>query len=248
MIRFLLDPFNILWILLLATLFFLFRERWKTARWLGAATVAWLVLVSTPLLPNLLLDSLENRYEPIAVERLQDRDAPYNILVHGGGHGFDDRLPANSLLSDQAMKRLSEGIRLYHQLPESRLVLSGYSSSGRTTQAGMLRNTALLLGIEKERMVMNTGPANTYEEVKDYAEKFGNDYPLIVVTSAAHMPRAIYLFEKAGIEAIPSPAHFRLKGSQREVWFGLPSLGSIGKMKTALTEYAANVRARFYTF
>ena len=248
MIRFLLDPFNIFWILLLLTVLFLFRERWKPAKRLGGITIVWLILTSTPLLPNLLLDSLESRYEPLAVERLADREAPYHILVHGGGHGFDDRLPPNSLLSDQAMKRLSEGIRLYHQLPNSVLVLSGFSSSGRTTQAEMLRNTTLLLGLDEKRTIMNKEPGNTYEEVKVYAEKFGNSHPLIVVSSAAHMPRVMYLFEKAGIEAIPSPAHFRLKGSQREVWFGLPSLGSMGKMKVALTEYAANVQARFYSF
>ena len=238
MIRFLLDPFNILWILLLFTLLFLFLNKWRAAKWLGGVTVAWLVIMSTPFLPTLLLDSLESRYEPLVVQSLADQEAPYHILVHGGGHGFDDRLPPNSLLSDQAMKRLSEGIRLYHQLPNSVLVLSGFSSSGRTTQAEMLRDAALLLGVDKERTIVQTEPGNTFEEAKVYAERFGNFNPLIVVTSAAHMPRVVMTFQMFGIDPLPSPTHYRLKGSHRDVWFGLPSSGHMGNMQTALNEYA----------
>jgi len=239
MIRFLLDPFNILWTLLLFTLLFLFLNKWKVAKWMGGITVAWLIITSTPFLPTLLLDSLESRFEPLVVESLADREVPYHILVHGGGHGFDDRLPPNSLLSDQAMKRLSEGIRLYHKLPNSVLVLSGFSSSGRTTQAEMLRDAALLMGVDEDRTIMQTEPGNTFEEAKVYAERFGNSNRLIVVTSAAHMPRVMMTFKMFEIDLVPSPTHYSLKGSHRNVWFGLPSSSHMGKMRIALNEYAA---------
>ncbi len=245
MIKFLLDPFNILWILLLFILLFLFLNKGKIAKWIGGITAAWLILTSTPFLPTLLLDSLEKQYEPLTVETLDGRDADYHIIILGGGHGFDDRLPPNSLLSSQAMVRLAEGIRLHNQLPNSKLVLSGFSSSGRTTQAEMLRNTALLLGVEEQNTLMQTEPGNTYEEAKIYSEKFENRYPVILVTSAAHMPRAMLVFRKFGIDPIPSPTHYRLKGSWREIMIGLPSTGNVLKMSTAISEYAALFRERY---
>lgn len=208
-------------------------------------TIGWFLISSTPLVPNILLNSLEDRYEPLYTEQLTDREAKYHIVILGGGHGFDDRLPPNSLLSTQALMRLSEGIRLHNQLPNSKLVLSGFSSSGRTTQAEMLRNTALLLGVDEESTIMQTEPGNTYEEAKIYSERFGNRYPVIVVTSAAHMPRAMLVFRNFGIEPVASPTHYRLKGSWKKIKFGLPTMGNLSNMRTGLSEYAAIFRERY---
>ncbi len=200
-------------------------------------TIGWFLISSTPLVPNLLLNSLEDRYEPLNIEQLTDREAEYHIVILGGGHGFDDRLPPNSLLSTQALMRLSEGIRLHNQLPNSKLVLSGFSSSGRTTQAEMLRNTALLLGVDEKNTIMQKEPGNTYEEAKIYSEQFGNRFPVIVVTSAAHMPRAMMSFRKFGVEPMASPTHYRLKESWKEVKFGFPSMRNMENLKSSLTEY-----------
>lgn len=224
--------------LLLVSLVAFFGKKERLLRWLLGITVGWFLISSTPLVPNVLLNSLEDRYMPLNIEQLADREAVYHIVVLGGGHGFDDRLPPNSLLSTQALMRLSEGIRLHNQLPNSKLVLSGFSSSGRTTQAEMLRNSALLLGVNEENTIMQTEPGNTYEEARVYSERFGNRYPVIVVTSAAHMPRALMSFTKFGVDPLPSPTHYRLKGSWKKVVFGFPSMRNMQNLKTALGEYA----------
>jgi len=245
MIRFLLDPFNIFWLLLLISLVVFLGKKERLLKWLIGITIGWFLISSTPLIPNLLLNSLEDRHVPLNIEQLTDRDAEYNIVILGGGHGFDDRLPPNSLLSTQALMRLSEGIRLHNQLPNSKLVLSGFSSSGRTTQAEMLRNTALLLGVDEKKTIMQKEPGNTYEEAKIYSERFGNRYPVIVVTSAAHMPRAMLVFRNFGIEPVASPTHYRLKGSWKKIKFRLPSMGNLSNMRTGLSEYAAIFRERY---
>ena len=206
---------------------------------MAALGAGFFLAVSTPLIPVMILNSLESQFEPLDVETLTDIELSYHIIVLGGGHGFDDRLPANSLLSEQALSRLSEGIRLHRQLPNSKLVLSGFSSSGRTTQAEMLQKTAVLLGVSYENTITQKEPENTYEEAKVYADRFGNSHPLIVVTSAAHMPRAIFLFQHQGTDPMASPAHYRLKGSGKQKWFGLPSVKNMELMKRGLHEWAA---------
>ena len=239
LIKQLLDPFNILWFLVLIGLVFFLLKKRAVSRGIFIIAGTWFLVISTPTIPTLVLDSLERQYEPVYVDQLADTDAPYDIIVLGGGHGFDDRLPANSLLSSVALGRLSEGIRLHRQLSNSRLILSGYSSSGRTTQAEMLRDTALLLGVEKNRTKIQSEPGNTLEEARVYSERYAGEQQVILVTSAVHMPRSVMLFERAGIEVIPSPANYRLKGSWRYVRLGWPSMDNIEKLKTAIHEYAA---------
>lgn len=239
LIKELLDPFNILWFfILMGVVFFIFKKR-AVARGIFMTSAIWFLVISTPMIPTLVLDSLERQYKPVYVDELADSEASYDIIVLGGGHGFDDRLPANSLLSSTALGRLNEGIRLHNQLPNSRLILSGYSSSGRTTQAEMLRNTALLLGVEKKRTKMQSEPGNTLEEARVYSERFARDQQVILVTSAVHMPRSVMLFKRTGIDVIPSPTNYQLKGSWRYVRAGWPSIDNIEKLRAAIHEYAA---------
>lgn len=101
-------------------------------------------MISTPLMPNAILQSLEDRYHPIIVDELSKLQAEYHIIILGRVHALDDSSPANTLLSQKALERLSEGIRLHRKLPNSILILSGFSASGRTTQAEMLQKIALL--------------------------------------------------------------------------------------------------------
>ena len=236
MIKFLIDPFNILLFLLTLGLVARFFDMNRGFRWLLVAAFSWLLIISTPLLPNFILDSLESRYVPVNVDQFDDQQlkAEYHIVILGGGHGFDDRLPPNSLLSLQALARLSEGIRLHNQLPNSTLVLSGYSSSGRTTQAEMLKMSAILMGVDPGKTLIQPEPRNTYEEGKFYSERFAGQREVILVTSAAHMPRAVGVFQHFGIEVLPSPAHYRLISNNRIKWFGFPSINNISKFRTGV--------------
>jgi len=243
-IKDLLDPFNILWFMVLIGLLCLLIKKRTAARTIFIGAGVWFLVISTPLIPILVLNSLEQQFDPILVDDLSDIDpeTEYHIVVLGAGHGFDDRLPTNSLLSLNALGRLNEGIRIHRKLPNSRLILSGFSSSGRTSQAEMLRNTALLLGVEMDKTMIQPEPGNTLEEAKVYAERFAGDQQVIVVTSAVHMPRSVMLFERAGIEVIPSPTNYQLKGSWRYVRLGMPSLSNVEKLRMAINEYAAIIK------
>lgn len=241
-IKFLIDPFNIFWIFLIIAIAIWFLKKRRLFQWLAIFVIVWFLIISTPLIPNLILNSLENQYEPIYVNELADRDAKYHITVLGGGHGFDSRLPANSLLSQKALGRLNEAIRLHRQLPNSKLVLSGFSfTSGQTTQAEMLQETALLLGVERQAILLQKEPGNTYEEAKVYRQKFWNEsdknHQTILVTNASHMPRAVMVFRKFGLDPISSPTNYRLKGSWKHRWIGFPAMAHIENLKVGIYEY-----------
>ena len=63
------------------------------------------------------------------------------------------------------------------------------------------------MGIDSASMVIQSLPSNTRMEAEEYVKNFGTENKLIVVTSANHMPRAIMLFHKVGIDAIAAPAN-----------------------------------------
>lgn len=243
MIKILIDPFNILLFFVVVCLIARICKL-RYFKWVLAATLGWFYIISTPFIPNLVLHSLESRYDPIDNEQISELklEAIHHIVVLGGGHGFDDRLPPNSLLTSQALARLNEGVRLHRMLPNSILILSGYSSSGRTTQAEMLYLAALQLGVKDENMKMQTEPSNTNEEASIYFEKFGTANSLILVTSAAHMPRSIEAFSRNGLKPIASPAHYRLIGGPKMKRWWLPSIRNISHLKTGINEHAAICR------
>lgn len=149
-----------------------------------------------------MVEYLENQYETVSVKRLEDLNKPVNILVLGGGHTDDKRFPANNQLSETALMRLSEGIRIHRQLPGSTLITSGHSGKSEIAQAQVLANAALLLGVDASHIKMQTQPKNTWAEANEYKRLLKDSAQLVLVTSAAHMPRAMYLFKKADLNPI----------------------------------------------
>lgn len=244
-IRFLLNPFNILLIMGMITVAAWHLKKTILTKWLVCLLTGFFLLGSTPLVPVLLINSLEDRYDPLDVNSLSG-PGNYHILVLGSGHGFDDRLPSTMLLSRTALGRLTEGIRIHRLLPGSKLVFSGYSSSGRTTQAEMLQQAALLLGVDPGATLVQTEPSNTYEEAMIYSGNYGTSHQLILVTNAAHMPRAVMAFEKFGIKPIPAPANYRLKGSWKKKKIGWPSLENLEHFHVGVSSYSAILFYRYW--
>jgi uncharacterized SAM-binding protein YcdF (DUF218 family) len=239
----LLNPLTIFWLALLTGLFLYYRG----VRGIGQGTLigalTWLFLISVSPFPVYLVQQRESRF-PVLWELPEQSDS-LHILVLGGGHTLSPDLPPHDQLSDQALARLSEGVRLKQQLPEAKLIGSGNSQSNRTSQATVLMNTAVSLGISPLDTLQNTRPFDTETEAYAYAKRFGTENPVILVTSALHMPRAVYWFEQAGVEAIPAPTDHRVKPDpQKSPYNWKPSANKIQMTGALLHEWAGMVYAK----
>lgn len=195
--------------------FFLWLYRKRLPKWSKRLIMLCLVLfaytTTTPILPRALIVYLEGQYPPVALEKL-DTTKTYHIIVLGGGMGYDDRLPATSLLEPLMLARLVEGIRVHRNLPNSLLVTSGYSSINRKPQGVVAREAAISLGVDSLRVFAQGEPSSTAEEADIYIKRFGKQTPLIIATSATHIPRSVYLFKKKGVATvIAAPAQYRVK-------------------------------------
>ncbi len=236
-------PVPLFFILVLAAAVTIRRKR--TSRVLMLVAVVWLFTVSASPVPVLLAKNLENRYGILHAEEIGMPGKTVHLLVLGGGHTNDDRLPANNQLTLQALGRLTEGIRLQRQLPGSLLITSGWSSSGKTTQAGMLTQTALLLGVDSASIRMQTLPQNTRMEALEYKRMFGDTARLVIVTSAIHMPRAMYHFRQVGLEPLAAPTNHLVKDDGRNPYRNwLPTADKIRMMESVVHEYGGLWYAR----
>ncbi len=238
-------PVPILLFFLLGSVIFykLKRKRWAIIMLL--ITVVWFLIITTPFIPGIMIKSLENRYSPIIEVANTEPIAKIDIMILGGGHIDDLRLPPNDQLSCTAKGRLMEGIRLYYQFPDARLVLSGFAGKSTISQAEVLAQTAISLGIMPDKIIILKTTYNTFDEARTYGTSFGNNKTLMLITDAVHMPRAMMLFKRQGLFPIPAPTNYILKkGSRKNPWRWIPSFGNISIMKVAIHEYAGILWAK----
>jgi len=95
------------------------------------------------------------------------------IVVLAGGHSSDPRLPVTDRINLETLGRVVE----------------------------VMADVAGILGIKKANMVLETLSSDTEDEARLIRELMGGDR-LTLVTSAPHMPRAMALFRKQGVEGL----------------------------------------------
>ncbi|WP_294822659.1 ElyC/SanA/YdcF family protein [uncultured Flavobacterium sp.] len=240
----LLAPLPLFWLLLLLA-FALHRTRYeKWCRMAVIAALAELFIFSVTPLPVLMMENLEKQYP---VYNPKPGDVPIPVLVLGGGHTIDNSLEPLHRLSTPALARLTEGIRQQRSNPGSKLVLSGYSESGRTSIAETMGVAALSLGISQKDTLLLTRPGTTWEEAQAYKKRFGTSGKLVLVTSASHMPRAMETFRKAGLNPIAAPAYHQIKHNpDKSIYSWGPSSHKLQFTQMAMHEYVGIIYYRWF--
>ena len=224
------------------------RKYQRSALLLFTLALGWLALTSTPPLPRFLTATLEDQFSPLFVSDFPVlSDSATHIVVLGGGHTMDTRLPSNDQLSEKALKRLVEGIRLYRGLAGSKLVCSGYSHAELSaSHAEILADAAVALGVSRQDIELLPTPRNTMEEAIAYRDKFGRHHKLVLVTSAVHMPRAVMHFQQAGLTPLPAPTHFLIKRDNLLKKYSIkPSYRHLAMTYSALHELLGLVHGKY---
>jgi len=201
--------------------------------------VIGLTLVSFKPLPDSLLASLEKTYRPYGLARVGAlrKDAPgiEFVVVLAGGHVYEPGMPITSQLSPGSLIRLVEGVRIYRRHPGSKLVVDG--SGTVISTAHLMKQLALELGVPREDIIMDPRPKDTKDEAR-LLKAIVSDAPFVLVTSASHMPRAMAMFKKQGMEPLPAPTgHQVMEKAQAELQDFFPSGDSIGRFETLVYEY-----------
>jgi uncharacterized SAM-binding protein YcdF (DUF218 family) len=198
--------------------------------------VLLLLLLSNGGVSDLLLEPLESKYPPLADPALinRGRSAPVRwVAVLGGGYSTDESLPDSSRINGASLARLLEGIRVQKALPGSKLLLSVGGDDSEVSALAV--KMAGKMGLGGEELQIVEGAWDTRDEVGLMRKTLGDD-SFVLVTSASHLPRAVALFEAAGMHPMPVPTdHWVKRREGYEQW--LPSGSSLRRSERAFYEY-----------
>lgn len=231
-------PTGFLFLGLIAALAFLKRKP-RLARSIIIVLMAALWITGTPLLSTWMMRSLESAYPPY------DGKKEAKIIVVMGG-GTDSReYPRQMVELGGAGDRVLYAARLIKEGKGDFLLFGGayygVLERAENSVAAEMAAVAMEIGIPQEKIILQEGSLNSYEEAEADSRilnELGVD-EVILVTSASHMRRSVACFEKQGIKIIPAPVDF---GVTDKDWESLGNF-SIQKVFTWIIPQSSNIRS-----
>ena len=205
--------------------------------------VATALLFSFNGVPGIFLKVLEDKYNVLDIANIQNDNEALEkeqielIVVLGGGHTYNPDYTITSQINYFSLVRLIEGIRIYREIPNSKLLLSGGGSIG--TDAQIMLDVANAIGVDKNDIILESKSRDTKDQAI-FIKELVKDRPFILVTSASHMPRSMALFKKQGMNPIPAPTGHKsinTQGSTSRFILPFPRGNEIVKSETIFYEY-----------
>jgi SanA protein len=133
-------------------------------------------------------------------------------IVFGAGLRYDGTPTA--ILRD----RVETAVQLYNNGKVEKLLMSGDNTAVEYNEPESMRQYALSLGIPDEAMVLDYAGRRTYDTCYRAKAIFGVE-SAILVTQDFHLPRALYLCNHLGIEAVGVEANnFYYRKISRLIW------------------------------
>ncbi|MEO0411193.1 MAG: YdcF family protein [Pseudomonadota bacterium] len=191
--------------LLTASAIWCFIQPSKRARTLAILTLTGFSVVYWTPLAAWLVWPLETAFPTFSTQ--SHLESP--IIIHLSGAERATRTANNHtvMLNDQH-GRYFEVMRLLAAFPDATVLFAVGLEREHTSDAAMAMEIYRRAGLS-ERVTFIGNAKNTYENGRDVAAYIAKEailQPIILVTSAAHMPRALLSFQAYDIEVIPAPA------------------------------------------
>jgi uncharacterized SAM-binding protein YcdF (DUF218 family) len=211
------------------------RDRRAAARRLFLAAALLTYLASISLVGDALLGPLESRYAALSDERAPPQVS--YVVVLGSDYRPRAGTSVTAALDADGLVRVVEAIRFTRRLGAARLVVSGGAPPGRAAPALGYAEFARRCGVPDAAVVSLSDSLDTHDEAHAVAKLLGSQ-TFILVTSSYHMPRAMWLMERAGAHPIPAPVGQRAWRMHGDM-LGALIPGALGLSETehALHEY-----------
>ena len=232
-------PLGLILIILLITLVWLIRQRQKGGAILVAMAVILILVTGNSSVASWLYGNLESQYSPTKVEDTPDADV---IVVLGAGLGlpFPPRIYAD--LHGSA-DRLLHASRLYRAGKAPHVIVSGgnlFTQEGFEGESFYAAQLLMEWGVPENAIVIEAESKNTLQNAEFtqtiLAERKWEE--VLLVTSAAHMPRAVEAFDRVGVAVHPIPVDFiDVEEYQPELLNWIPQVDALGTTTLALKEY-----------
>ena len=219
----------------------LFRAKgWRIlAGFLALSALTVFLLVSSPIVANKLVRSLEQQYPQRELADIEPMDA---IIVLGGGL----RIPTAPAMHTQighASDRYWYATRLFREGKGARIVLTGgnlYKQPGMQGEAYYASQLLQEWGVPSEAIIIEDKSRTTQQNLRGVAALLEQEKieSALLVTSAVHMPRSYELFSSLPITLAPASADVLMRDQAAPAIFDwIPSAKSIHLSTIAIHEY-----------
>ena len=207
---------------------------------LGFALAA-LWVSATPIVANWLTYRLESRFPPVSVENLPRADA---VIVLGGVLGQ----PVPPLMAADlsgSVDRIIHALRIYRAGKAPLIVVSAGNQPWQrdlVPEAQLIADLLVELGAPQSALILETESRNTRENASRTAAIFKEHgwQKGLLVTSGAHMPRALGAFQNVGLVITPAATDVHARPMQSFSLFGLlPDVGALKATTLAIKEMIA---------
>jgi len=203
-------------------------------------------LFSTSYFSGMLMRSLESQYE-LPVEPFGD------VVIILGGGATSDTPDVGGLghLSGSAANRVLAGVVLQRKLNVPVIIAGGQVYGDTGNEAQITRRLLKGLGVAQDKIFVEDKSLNTRQNAENVKTILDvNDFKNpILVTSAFHMKRSVFYFDKVGVSVLPYPADYKVNVVSE---FGIhrfkPSAGSLENSSIALKEYLGLAAAIFVKY
>ena len=205
--------------------------------WVGTLV---LLLFSMPLVSDFLMRSLEGNAVRVPVSSVRKADA---VVVLSGMIVQVDGAPSGEW--GDAVDRFEGGIELFKSGRAPLLVFTRGQlpwQPDSVPEGELLARRAVLLGISQSAIRLTGKAGNTADEALAArallgAANKGSGKRIILVTSAFHMRRALFLFEQAGFKVEPFRVDYQVSDkNQLTLLCFLPNAAAFAQSEKALRE------------
>ncbi|MES2891301.1 MAG: YdcF family protein [Bacteroidota bacterium] len=232
LISYFLSPFN--WILVLIAIAIFFTRRPKIRRWyLLSALLIFLVFGN-----QALIDFYANRWQPAPMVMTPGKT--YSCGIVAGGFASPDG-KAKGFFNATA-DRFIQALKLYKQGYISHILVSGGNGKpgSKTFREGaFVKQELIAMGVPDSVIMVEDRSNNTADNAANANEILKANKlspPYLLISSAHHLPRAMLLFEKAGVVTEPFPCNYFAGRNKLDFSSFIPSLGGLFTWETYLKE------------
>jgi uncharacterized SAM-binding protein YcdF (DUF218 family) len=177
------------------------------------------------------------------------RGADTVVVLGGGAATFGQSGAVVGLLTSGSVLRALEAARVYKAIGARLVIVSGgipHPGFQLAPESALLRNALVDAGVPADRIVQDPEARTTREHPLTVAPILQSHHVrhFVLVTSPAHMRRALAVFHAAGLDPVPSVSLLRPENLPPPRWI-IPTDESLYQSGQAIYEYVAWIYYRW---